>query len=73
MEVSCRRVSYKRVSLPLTVARLVKYIGYGNAAGFLAKRGALLGGVGNSDLSSTAQYSSDEDSDTEEYEKFKPQ
>lgn len=56
------------------VIRMVKYTGYGNAAGFLAKRGALLGGGGNSDLSSMAQYSSDsEDSDTEEYKKLKPQ
>ena len=54
--------------------RMVKYTGYGNAAGFLAKRGALLGGGGNPDLSSAAQYSSDsEDSDTEEYKKLKPQ
>jgi hypothetical protein len=53
---------------------MVKYTGYGNAAGFLAKRGALLGGSGNSDLNSETQYSSDsEDSDTEEYKKFKPQ
>ena len=67
-------VSYKHISLPLTVMRMVKYTGYGNAAGFLAKKGALLGGGGNSELSSTAQYSSDsEDSDTEEYKKFKPQ
>lgn len=56
------------------VTRMVKYTGYGNAAGFLAKRGALLGGSGNSDLNSETQYSSDsEDSDTEEYKKFKPQ
>ena len=67
-------VSYKHVSLPLTVMRMVKYTGYGNAAGFLAKRGALLGEGQNSGLSSLAEYSSDsEDSDTEEYKKFKPQ
>lgn len=54
--------------------RMVKYTGYGNAAGFLAKRGALLGEGQNSDLSSLAEYSSDsEDSYTEEYKKFKPQ
>jgi hypothetical protein len=53
---------------------MVKYTGYGNAAGFLARRGALLGGNGNSDLSSGAQYSSDsEDSDIEEYKQFKAQ
>ncbi|XP_037570388.1 synembryn-A [Dermacentor silvarum] len=43
------------------VGRLVKYTGYGNAAGLLARRGLLLGGAG-------VPYSSDsEDSDTEEY------
>lgn len=56
------------------VMRMVKYTGYGNAAGFLAKRGAMLGGSGNLGSSSGVQYSSDsEDSDTEEYKKFKPQ
>jgi hypothetical protein len=54
--------------------RIVKYTGYGNAAGFLAKRGMMLGGSGNVGSNSGAQYSSDsEDSDTEEYKKFKPQ
>jgi len=53
---------------------MVKYTGYGNAAGFLAKKGAMLWGCGNSHLSSSAQHLSDsEDSDTEEYKKFKPQ
>ncbi|XP_075547137.1 ric8 guanine nucleotide exchange factor A isoform X2 [Dermacentor variabilis] len=43
------------------VGRLVKYTGYGNAAGLLARRGLLLGGA-------RVPYSSDsEDSDTEEY------
>ncbi|PNF24282.1 hypothetical protein B7P43_G13604 [Cryptotermes secundus] len=56
------------------VMRMVKYTGYGNAAGFLAKRGAMLGGSGNLDSGSGAQYSSDsEDSDTEEYKKYKSQ
>ncbi|XP_069680311.1 synembryn-A [Periplaneta americana] len=56
------------------VMRMVKYTGYGNAAGLLAKRGLMLGGSGNSGSSSGAHYSSDsEDSDTEEYKKFKPQ
>jgi len=41
---------------------MVKYTGYGNAAGLLANRGLLLGGRGNS-----GQYSSDSDSDTDEY------
>jgi hypothetical protein len=67
-------VAYKNVSVRLTVVRMVKYTGYGNAAGFLAKRGALLGGGGNLDVSSAAQYSSDsEDSDTDEYTELKPQ
>ncbi|KAF7697682.1 hypothetical protein HF521_004192 [Silurus meridionalis] len=45
------------------VGRFVKYTGYGNAAGLLAARGLLSG------RSSTpqTQYSSDSDSDTEEY------
>ncbi|KAH6937086.1 hypothetical protein HPB50_025522 [Hyalomma asiaticum] len=43
------------------VGRLIKYTGYGNAAGLLARRGLLLGGA-------RVPYSSDsEDSDTEEY------
>ncbi|XP_028422976.1 synembryn-A isoform X2 [Perca flavescens] len=48
------------------VSRFVKYTGYGNAAGLLATRG-LLGGKGSRVVSSDAQYSSDSDSDTEEY------
>lgn len=62
------------LSLPAAVMRMVKYTGYGNAAGFLARRGALLGGSSRSCCSSGAQYSSDsEDSDTEEYKKLKSQ
>ncbi|XP_022082696.1 synembryn-A-like [Acanthaster planci] len=45
-----------------SVTRLIKYTGYGNAAGMLARRGLLAGGHGNRDYSSD-----DEDSDTEEY------
>ncbi len=45
--------------------RLVKYTGYGNAAGLLASRGLMGGGRG---AGMTGEYSSDEDdSDTEEY------
>ncbi|XP_033646263.1 synembryn-A-like [Asterias rubens] len=45
-----------------SVTKLIKYTGYGNAAGMLARRGLLAGGHGNTD------YSPDEeDSDTEEY------
>lgn len=48
------------------VGRMIKYTGYGNAAGLFAKRG-LLGGNGRSSL----DYSSDsEDSDTEEYKQI---
>ncbi|XP_022598318.1 synembryn-A-like [Seriola dumerili] len=52
------------------VRRFVKYTGYGNAAGLLATRG-LLGGQGSRTSSSDAQYSSDSDSDTEEYRQVK--
>ena len=45
------------------VNRFVKYTGYGNAAGLLAARGLLGGGA----ESGGQQYSSDSDSDTEEY------
>ncbi|PSN53608.1 Synembryn-A [Blattella germanica] len=56
------------------VARMVKYTGYGNAAGLLAKRGLMLGGSAKSSCSSGAHYSSDsEDSDTEIYKKHKSQ
>lgn len=49
------------------VGRMIKYTGYGNAAGLFAKRG-LLGGR-NSD--NQVQYSSDsEDSDTDEYKEL---
>ena len=50
------------------VDRLVKYTGFGNAAGFLASRGLMAGGQ-----SSEGQYSSDDDSDTEEYASVKGQ
>ncbi|XP_046395436.1 synembryn-A [Ischnura elegans] len=50
-----------------SVSRMVKYFGYGNAAGLLAHRGLMLGGKGSS-----GNYSSDsEDSDTEEYKKYR--
>lgn len=51
------------------MSRFVKYTGYGNAAGLLATRG-LLGGQ-RSRLSSDVRYSSDSDSDTEEYRRVK--
>ena len=48
----------------MLVARLVKYTGYGNAAGILMSRGLLGGNPSNG----AADYSSDEESsDTEEY------
>ncbi|XP_067902863.1 synembryn-A-like isoform X2 [Heterodontus francisci] len=49
-----------------SVARFVKYTGYGNAAGLLAARG-LMGG-----RSAGGMYSEDEDTDTEEYKEAKP-
>ncbi|XP_030581383.1 synembryn-A-like isoform X2 [Archocentrus centrarchus] len=49
------------------VSRFVKYTGYGNAAGLLAARGLLNGRRNPSD----SQYSSDSDSDTEEYREAK--
>ncbi|XP_035001496.1 synembryn-A [Hippoglossus stenolepis] len=52
------------------VRRFVKYTGYGNAAGLLATRG-LLCGQGPRRSSSAGRYSSDSDSDTEEYRQVK--
>uniref|UniRef100_UPI0037E78278 synembryn-B isoform X2 n=1 Tax=Semicossyphus pulcher TaxID=241346 RepID=UPI0037E78278 len=49
-----------------SVDNLLKYTGYGNAAGLLVARGLLAGGRGET------QYSEDEDSDTEEYKIAKP-
>ncbi|XP_049791690.1 synembryn-A [Schistocerca nitens] len=50
------------------VGRMVKYTGYGNAAGLLANKGLMLGGDGKK----PDGYSSDsEDSDTEEYQKYR--
>lgn len=48
------------------VARLIKYTGYGNAAGLLASRGLMLGGRGKGNYSSES-----EDSETEEYREVK--
>uniref|UniRef100_A0ACB8G2X0 Synembryn-A n=1 Tax=Sphaerodactylus townsendi TaxID=933632 RepID=A0ACB8G2X0_9SAUR len=48
-----------------SVARFVKYTGYGNAAGLLAARGLMAGGRPDS------EYSEDEDTDTEEYKEAK--
>ncbi|KAJ8373634.1 hypothetical protein SKAU_G00042140 [Synaphobranchus kaupii] len=49
-----------------SVDNLLKYTGYGNAAGLLVARGLLAGGRGDT------EYSADEDSDTEEYREAKP-
>ncbi|XP_015269410.1 PREDICTED: synembryn-A [Gekko japonicus] len=49
-----------------SVARFVKYTGYGNAAGLLAARGLMAGGRAD------GEYSEDEDTDTEEYKEAKP-
>ncbi|KAM4634169.1 chaperone Ric-8A [Polymixia lowei] len=50
------------------VGRFVKYTGYGNAAGLLAARGIMSGGRC---VTTHSQYSSDSDSDTEEYREAK--
>lgn len=55
-----------RLRSPFVVENLLKYTGYGNAAGLLVARGLLAGGRGET------QYSEDEDSDTEEYKSAKP-
>ncbi|MED6266840.1 hypothetical protein CHARACLAT_006100 [Characodon lateralis] len=49
------------------VSRYVKYTGYGNAAGLLAARGLLNGWRNSGDGQFASHYSSDSDSDTEEY------
>lgn len=54
------------------VRRFVKYTGYGNAAGLLATRG-LLGGQCTKSSICGVHYSSDSDSDTEEYRQVKDQ
>lgn len=54
------------IPLLLAVDNLLKYTGYGNAAGLLAARGLLAGGRGD------RWYSDDEDTDTEEYLQAKP-
>lgn len=51
-----------------TVNRMVKYTGYGNAAGMFAAKGLL--GRGQTE---TAYSSESEDSETEEYQKYKEQ
>lgn len=56
---------------PSTVRRFVKYTGYGNAAGLLAARGLLNGRRNSGDSQYAPQYSSDSDSDTEEYREAK--
>uniref|UniRef100_A0A3B5LL49 Synembryn n=1 Tax=Xiphophorus couchianus TaxID=32473 RepID=A0A3B5LL49_9TELE len=48
-------------------SRFVKYTGYGNAAGLLAARGLLNGRRNSGDGQFASHYSSDSDSDTEEY------
>lgn len=54
-----------------TVSRFVKYTGYGNAAGLLAARGLLHGRRNSGDSQYASHYSSDSDSDTEEYREAK--
>jgi hypothetical protein len=49
-----------------SVGRLIKYAGYGNAAGLLARRGLMMGGRRSDHYSSES-----EDSDTDEYLQYK--
>lgn len=50
------------------VRRLIKYTGYGNAAGLLAHRGLMMNPLANP---TSGAYSSDsEDSETEEYKQL---
>ena len=49
---------------------MVKYTGYGNAAGLFASRGIMFGARGTA-ARDTEGYSEDEDSDTEEYRESK--
>lgn len=54
------------------VGRLIKYTGYGNAAGLLANRGLMLGTCPSGPSTSRDAYSSEsEDSETEEYARLK--
>ncbi|XP_028410018.1 synembryn-A-like [Dendronephthya gigantea] len=52
------------------VSRLIKYVGYGNAAGFLADHGLM---AGNNDETAGNYSTDDEESDSEEYEQIKDQ
>ena len=56
---------------PFTVSRFVKYTGYGNAAGLLAARGLLNGRRNSGNIKYASYYSSDSDSETEEYREAK--
>lgn len=59
--------NYSVTSSRYLVGRMIKYTGYGNAAGMFANRG-LLGGQSRSE----SKYSSDSsDSETEEYNEYK--
>jgi len=62
-EVATMTAEFLFVLCKHNVGRLVKHSGYGNAAGLLARRGLLQGGRGEGD------FSADEESDTEDYQK----
>uniref|UniRef100_A0A3Q3WVF7 Synembryn n=1 Tax=Mola mola TaxID=94237 RepID=A0A3Q3WVF7_MOLML len=66
MDVKQTAAEFLFVLCKESVDNLLKYTGYGNAAGLLVARGLLAGGRGET------QYSEDEDSDTEEYKSAKP-
>lgn len=61
------RASIMTLSL-FIVSRMVKYTGYGNAAGMFASKGLL-----GRNQTETAYSSESEDSETEEYQKYKEQ
>ncbi len=52
------------------VSRLIKYVGYGNAAGFLADHGLM---AGNNEETAGNYSTDDDESDTEEYERIRDQ
>nr|XP_019815455.1 PREDICTED: synembryn-B [Bos indicus] len=65
-QVTALKDSCLKTCSVFAVDSLLKYTGYGNAAGLLAARGLLAGGRGDN------WYSEDEDTDTEEYKNAKP-
>lgn len=61
-------IFFKHTLILFSVSRMVKYTGYGNAAGMFANKGLL-----GPDKGKAAYSSESEDSETEEYLKHKEQ